>query len=149
MKQTPEKADVLNVDSKTVELIEKNKFDSTSSNGSVGKDIAFAVLSEVTKTVSPVIAEGVRKAFEDERAERKAFRQDMRVELKEEHKHYMELIKKEEAKENPNQERLDRLYARLDKIRQERKDMEEKSHGFTQGLLKFITGLMPSKSETK
>lgn len=149
MKQTPKKADVLKVDSKNVELIEKNNSNSTSSNGSAGKDIALEVLSEVTKTVGPVIAEGVKKAFEDERAERKAFRQDMRAELKEEHKHYMELIKKEETKENYDQERLERWYARLDKIRQERRDIEEKSHGFTQGLLKIVTGLMSSKSETK
>ncbi|KAA9023559.1 hypothetical protein [Niallia endozanthoxylica] len=146
MKQTPEKADVVKVNSKNVELVEKDKFNSTSSKGSVVKDFAFVVGTEIAKTVGPAFAEGVMKEFEDNRAERKAFRQDMRAELQEEHKHYMELISKEEAKEDYDQERLDRWYARLDKIRQDRRDIEEKSNG---GLLKFVKDLKDFMSSIK
>ena len=65
------------------------------------------------------------KEFEDYRPERKANRQEMRAVLQEEHKHYMELIRKEEAKKDYDEERLDKWYAQLDKLRQERRDIEE------------------------
>jgi hypothetical protein len=85
----------------------------------------FVVGTEIAKTVGPALAEGVMKEFEDYRPERKANRQEMRAVLQEEHKHYMELIRKEEAKKDYDEERLDKWYAQLDKLRQERRDIEE------------------------
>lgn len=143
MKQTSKKTDVAKFDSKNVEVV--NKSSSTPSSGSIGKDIAW----EILKTVGPPIGEGIKTILVEEYSERKANKQDMRAELQEEHKLYMELIRKEEENENSNQEKLDRLYARLDMIKQERKDIDEKSHGFIKGLLKSLKDFIPSKSETK
>ncbi|MEH7307949.1 hypothetical protein [Neobacillus drentensis] len=146
-----EKVDIIKVDPKDVQIVESNSLNSSSSNsnGSIGKEIATTFLAETAKAAAPVLIEIIKGKLDDDRDEKKKIRESRREILLKEFNILIQNLEKEEAKEDYNQERIDRWNERIDKIKQELNDTEEKTNGFTKWLLNSFKELVSSKSGSK
>ncbi|MEY8735583.1 hypothetical protein AB9M92_25935 [Peribacillus frigoritolerans] len=140
-KSEPAKLDIFKVDTNDGEIVERNSSNNspTASNGSIGKEFA----ATAAKVAVPVAIEMIKGWIDDDRDEKKKIREDRRAILQRDFNNLMKNIEKEEAKEDYNQERIEKWYERIDKIKQELNDMEEKADGFAKGLLKSIKELVP------
>ncbi|MCM3169438.1 hypothetical protein [Peribacillus frigoritolerans] len=141
-KSEPAKLDIFKVDTNDCEIVERISSNNSpnASNGSIGKEFAATAAIEIAKAVVPVAIEMIKGRNDDDRDEKKKIREDRRAILQRDFNNLIKNIEKEEAKEDYNQERIDKWYERIDKIKQELNDMEEKADGFTKGLLKSIIG---------
>lgn len=147
----PVKLDILKVGTNDGKIIERNssKNSPTFSNGSIGKELAATGAIEIAKAVAPVAIEIIKGRIDDDREEKKRIREDRRTILQKEFNNLIKNIEEEEAKEGYNQERIDKWYVRIDKIKQELNDMEERADGFAKGLLKSIKEFVSSRSGNK
>ncbi|MFJ8457315.1 hypothetical protein [Bacillus paramycoides] len=145
------KSDIFKVDTYDGEIVERNSstISPTASNGSIGKEFAATAVIEIIKEAAPVVIEMIKGRIDDDRDETKKIREDRRAILQRDFNNLIKNIEKEEAKEDYNQERIDKWYERIDKIKQELYDMEEKADGFAKGLLKSIKGFVSSRSGSK
>ncbi|PFT88164.1 hypothetical protein COK66_26755 [Bacillus cereus] len=139
-----QKSDIFKVDTHEGEIVERNSstISPTASNGSIGKEVAATAVIEIIKEAAPVVIEMIKGRIDDDRDEIKKIREDRRAILQRDFNNLIKNIEKEEAKEDYNQERIDKWYERIDKIKQELNDMEEKTDGFAKGLLKSIKGFV-------
>jgi hypothetical protein len=129
-KSEPAKLDIFKVDTNDGEIVERN-----SSNNS-----AAALTISIISLAATVVLEMINGRIDDDRDEKKKIREDRRAILKRDFNNLIKNIEKEEAKEDYNQERIEKWYERIEKIKQELNDMEEKADGFIKGLLKSIIG---------
>ncbi|PLR65539.1 hypothetical protein [Bacillus sp. UMB0893] len=150
-KSKPTELDIFKDSTNDGEIIERNssKNSPTFSNGSIGKELAATAAIEIAKAAAPVAIEMIKGRIDDDREEKKKIREDRRTILQKEFNNLIKNIEEEEAKEGYNQERIDKWYVRIDKIKQELNDMEEKADGFAKGLLKSIKDFVSSRSGSK
>ncbi|PFB92898.1 hypothetical protein [Bacillus nitratireducens] len=150
-KSEPAKLDIFKVDTYEGEIVERNSstISPTASNGSIGKEVAATAVIEIIKEAAPVVIEMIKGRIDDDRDEIKKIREDRRAILQMDFNNLIKNIEKEEAKEDYNQERIDKWYERIDKIKQELNDMEEEVDGFAKGLLKSIKGFVSSRLGSK
>ncbi|PGU12498.1 hypothetical protein [Bacillus thuringiensis] len=150
-KSEPAKLDIFKADIHEGEIVERNNstISPTASNGSIGKEVAATAVIEIIKEAAPVVIEMIKGRINDDRDEIKKIREDRRAILQRDFNNLIKNIEKEEAKEDYNQERIDKWYERIDKIKQELNDMEEEADGFAKGLLKSIKGFVSSRLGSK
>lgn len=150
-KSEPTKLDIFKVGTNDGEIVKRNSSNNspTASNGSIGKELAATAAIEIAKAAAPVAIEMIKGRIDDDREEKKKIREDRRTILQKEFNNLIKNIEEEEAKEGYNQERIDKWYVRIDKIKQELNDMEEKADGFAKGLLKSIKEFVSSRSGSK
>lgn len=123
---------------KNFELVKSNP----SKNNNIGSSgielvtkVAQQVPVEVWKTGASALFDQFKKHLDNEREGKKKIR-DTRIDsLYLEIKNLIENIHKEEAKEDFNQERINKWYERLDKKELELKDLQDDADGFAKGLL--------------
>ncbi|MFJ5713723.1 hypothetical protein [Neobacillus sp. NPDC093127] len=148
---TPEKVEIVKVDPNDVQLVEKNESSNNSSSGlrAVGKEIGTTIIKEFAKAAVPATIEMVKGKIDDDREEKKKIFEDRRAILQRDFNVLIQNIEKEEAKENYNQERINNWYERVDKIKQELSEMQEKTDGFAKGLLNSIKEFLSKSGRTK
>lgn len=130
------KVDLVKVDSKDIEII-----DSKGSLNSVGREI----LVDVGKASIPIALEVINKKIELDQETQKLVRDDKRKILNQSAEMLMIQIANEEAKDDYNQERINRWRKELNEIIKELDIMNAKSEGFLKGMLSNITELINYK----
>lgn len=114
----------------------KNNNNESSGIEKVAK-IAQQVPVEIWKEGTSVLLNQFKNYFDNEREGKKKIIETRIESLYLEIKNLIDNIHKEEAKEDFNQERINRWYDRLDKKELELKEMQDEADGFAKGLLKL------------
>jgi hypothetical protein len=126
-----ESLEIINVVVKDREIIDTKK---TSSFGKI-------LVIEAGKVVIPVIADYMRQRLASDLEIQKQIRNDKRSQLNQRAKSLLTFIDKEEAKENFDQQRIDRWCEELEEIWKKQDELDAKSDGFVKVMLnKFFIG---------
>ncbi|WHY95425.1 hypothetical protein [Peribacillus simplex] len=130
------------VDSKDFELVKSNPTPSKNkNNGSSGIELVTKIVQqvpvEVWKEGASTLLDQFNKHLDNEREGKKKIRETRIESLYLEIKNLIENIHREEAREDFNQERINKWYDRLDKKELELKEMQDDADGFQKGLLKL------------
>lgn len=137
----PQNADVIMVKPKDVEVVNDNKLDNDS-NASFGKQLLSSVVMSAAQAGVPVVIEMVKGRIDDDRESKKKGRDILREILQKEHNLLLQNIEKEEAREDYNQERIDKWNERIDKIKQDLFTMDQKSDSFIEGVFNSVKELI-------
>ncbi|WP_096156221.1 hypothetical protein [Bacillus sp. FJAT-45066] len=129
-KVTPSNLDVIKVDSKDIEIL-----GTKGSLNSVGKEIAVTIAVEAGRAFIPIALEAIKKKIELDQETQKLVRDDKRKILNKRAETLISQIENEEAKDDYNQERINRWCTELEDIMKKQDIMDAKSEGFTKGML--------------
>lgn len=125
-----------NSSKESLEIINVNaEIIDTKKTSSFGKTLVM----EAGKVAIPVIVEYMRQRLASDLEIQKQIRNDKRLQLNQRAESLLTLIDKEEAKENFDQQRIDRWCEELEEIWKKQDELDAKSDGFLKGVLnKFL-----------
>ncbi|MBS4212445.1 hypothetical protein [Neobacillus rhizophilus] len=125
-----------NSSKESLEIINVNaEIIDTKKTSSFGKTLVI----ETGKAVIPVIADYMRQRLASDLEIQKQIRNDKRLQLNQRAESLLTLIDKEEAKENFDQQRIDRWCEELEEIWKKQDELDAKSDGFLKVVLnKFL-----------
>ncbi|MFC4799378.1 hypothetical protein ACFPA1_08405 [Neobacillus sp. GCM10023253] len=121
-----ESLEIINFDVKDMEIIDTKKINS------FGKTL----VKETAKAVIPVIADYTRQRLASDLENQKQIRNNISSQLHKRAESLLALIDKEEAKENFDQQRIDRWCKELEEIWKKQDALDAKSDGFLKVMLK-------------
>lgn len=140
--RTNKEVDLIKVEPK-IEIVDRNNTsDSTNANWSYGKQLLFTATIEAIKTGVPALSD-ILKAGQ---AEKRKLKETIRETLQSDYDYLKEMIAKEDAKENYDQERINRWIEQKESVREEMRKLDENPNSFFKSLLKTF---QPSKSGSK
>ncbi|MBW8349148.1 hypothetical protein K0H71_06700 [Bacillus sp. IITD106] len=120
---------IINVDVKDKDIIDTKK------TSSFGKTLVM----EAGKAVIPVIVDYMRQRLDSDLEIQKQIRNDKRSQLNQRAESLLTFIDKEEAKENFDQQRINRWCEELEEIWKKQDELDAKSDGFVKVMLnKFL-----------
>lgn len=132
--------EIINIDSKDYEIIE-----STNNINSVGKEVVVKLGVEAGKAFIPVALEAIKKKLEHDQETQKLSRDDKRYILNQRAEKLISRIENEEDKLDYDQDRINRWNLELEKIMNKQEMMNNKSEGFTKGVLSTAKEFISSK----
>jgi bisphosphoglycerate-dependent phosphoglycerate mutase len=121
-----------NSSKESLEIINVNaEIIDTQKTSSFGKTLVI----ETGKAVIPVIADYMRQRLASDLEIQKQIRNDKRLQLNQRAESLLTFIDKEEAKENFDQQRIDRWCEELEEIWKKQDELDAKSDGFVKVML--------------
>lgn len=123
-----ESLEIINVDVKDIEVIDTKK------TSSIGKTLVMEVGKAAIPFI-PVIADYTRQRLASELENQKRIRNNISSQLHKRAESLLVLIDKEEAKENFDQQRIDRWCKELEEIWKKQDALDAKSDGFLKVIL--------------
>jgi hypothetical protein len=140
-KSAPEKIEVIKPNDKDIEVI-----DSNSTGSSFGKEVLATVMVETAKAGIPILFDHINRKSELETKLQETVLTDQSKILNERACKLIELIGKEEEKEDYNQERIDRWKEELNEVLEKQNALNDKAGGFTKTLFNNFKEFLAPKS---